>query len=91
MSLTRAVLVVLCVLATMLAVVVVRAEATRTHHRISRLDARADALRQELRVRQIELARLTNPALIWSRVRQLTQPDPPPAAPPKPPAPVRRR
>lgn len=48
----------------LLTVVMLRAETTRLHYSISRLDARADELRQQIRDRGVELQRLRDPARI---------------------------
>lgn len=48
----------------LLAVVMIRAETTRLHYSLSRLDARADELRQQIRDRAVELQRLRDPARI---------------------------
>lgn len=55
-------------LAVMLTVVVLRAETTRLHFELVRLERRAATLRQELREKELELARLRNPARIRDRV-----------------------
>jgi hypothetical protein len=56
--------------AAMLAVVALRAEATRVHYELSQLDRRAAVLRQELREKELELARLRNPARIRAKLAQ---------------------
>jgi hypothetical protein len=68
----RALIVVLAsVLAGMMAVVMVRAQATSLHYRLSRLDRKTAALEQELREKELELARLHNPALIHAKLEAL--------------------
>ena len=58
----------------LLAVVTLRAEATRLHYQLSQLDRRAQVLRQELREKELELARLHNPALIRAKLNAWRRP-----------------
>jgi len=58
-------------LAVLLAVVVLRAEAARLHYATAQLERRVEALVQELREKDLELARLRNPALIRARIEEL--------------------
>ena len=71
MSLRRTVVILGVGLATLLTVVILRAETTRLHSDLSLLDSRAAVLWQELRENELELARLRNPALIRARVAQM--------------------
>ena len=64
MPLRRIIIILAGAAATMLAVAVLRAETARLHYALSQLDRRAAALRQELREKELELARLRNPARI---------------------------
>jgi hypothetical protein len=57
--------------AAMLAGVALRAETTRLHFELSRIDVRAEAILQRLREQELELARLRNPETIRSRVADL--------------------
>jgi hypothetical protein len=104
MSLTRIIALLLGAAAVLLTVVALRAETTRIHNRIGRVEQETEVLALELRQRELELARLQNPMLIRTRVGLLHAPDanervpaaqgPPagkPAAGSKAPAPPRRR
>jgi hypothetical protein len=71
MSLRRTVVILGVGLATLLTVVILRAETTRLHSELSLLDRRAAVLWQELRENELELARLRNPALIRARVARM--------------------
>lgn len=71
MSIVRLVLVLLSALSVMLAVVVLRSERTRLQFQASEADRRAEALRQEVREREIELARLSNPGVIRRRLTDM--------------------
>jgi len=71
MPLRWLVLVLATVLVAMMAVVFLRAEAARLHYDLSQLEHRAQVLRQELREKEIELARLRNPALIRAKLAEL--------------------
>lgn len=71
MSLRRTVVILGVGLATLLTVVILRAETTRLHSELSLLDSRAAVLWQELREDELELARLRNPALIRARVARM--------------------
>jgi hypothetical protein len=71
MSLRRVVVILAATLATLLTVVVLRAEVTRLHSELSQLERQAEVLWQELRERELELARLRNPALIRARVAEM--------------------
>ena len=71
MSMRRMVFGLGLALGTMLAVVIVRAETTRVHAELSGLDRRAEVLWQELRERELDLARLRSPALIRARVAEM--------------------
>ena len=77
MSLRRTVVILGVGLATLLSVVILRAETTRLHSELSVLDSRATVLWQELREDELELARLRNPALIRARVAQMRLQDSP--------------
>lgn len=54
----------------MMAIVLLRAETTRLHYQLSQLDRRAAVLRQELREKELELARLRNPAVIRAKLAE---------------------
>lgn len=77
MSLRRTVVILGVGLASLLTVVILRAETTRLHSELSQLDRRAVVLWQELRENELELARLRNPALIRARVAQMRLQDSP--------------
>ncbi len=77
MSLRRTVVILGAGLATLLTVVILRAETTRLQSELSLLDSRAAVLWQELRENELELARLRNPALIRARVAQMRLQDSP--------------
>ena len=77
MSLRRTVVILGAALATLLTVVILRAETTRLHSELSLLDRRAAVLWQELRENELELARLRNPALIRARVARMRLQDSP--------------
>ncbi len=66
MPLRRTIVILAGAAATMLTVAMLRAETAHLHYVLSQLDRRAGALRQELREKQLELARLRNPAKIRS-------------------------
>ena len=59
------------ILMAMMAVVGVRTEATSLHYALSQFDRRTRALQQELREKELELARLRNPALIRVKLAEL--------------------
>lgn len=71
MPLRWLILVLATVLVAMMAVVLLRAETTRVHYELSQLDRQAGVLRQELREKELELARLANPALIRAKLAEL--------------------
>ena len=71
MSLKRVVVILAAGLLTLLTVVVLRAEVTRLHSELAQLDRRAEVLWQELREKDLERARLRNPALIRARVAEM--------------------
>ena len=77
MSLRRTVIILGAALATLLTVVILRAETTRLHSELAQLDRRAAVLWQELRENELELARLRNPALIRARVARMRLQDSP--------------
>ena len=58
------------VFAALIAVVLLRAESSHLHYELSQLDRQASVLRQELREKEVELARLRNPAMIEERLRE---------------------
>lgn len=68
-------------LLTMLVVIGLRAETTRLNYEASELDHRASQLLQELRDKELELARLKNPVLIRARVSEFRLNDSPPKSP----------
>jgi hypothetical protein len=70
-SIVRLVLVLLSGLTVMLAVVVLRSERTRLQFQASEADRQAETLRQEVREREIELARLSNPGVIRQRLTDM--------------------
>ena len=70
-SIARLTLVLLSALVVMLTVVVLRSERTRLQFEISRDDRDAEALRQEVRERELELARLSNPGVIRQRLLEM--------------------
>ena len=71
MSLKWLIPVLVAALVGMMAVVLLRAEVTRRHYELSQLDRQADVLRQELREKQLELARLRSPAVIRAKLAAL--------------------
>ncbi len=71
MTLPRMIFVLSAALAVMLTVVILRAEVTGLHYRISQLDQKAEVIVQQMREEQLELQRLRNPALIRERAREL--------------------
>ncbi len=71
MTLTRMIVTLAGALAVMLTVVILRAECTRLHFDVSRLDKRGDGLIQQMREEELELARLRNPAVIRARVAEM--------------------
>jgi len=70
MPLRWLILVLVTVLVAMMVVVFLRAEKARLHYELSQLDQRAQVLCQELRERELELARLRNPAVIRARLAE---------------------
>ncbi|MBN2445334.1 MAG: hypothetical protein JXO22_01315 [Phycisphaerae bacterium] len=79
MTLARTVVVLGGTLAVMLVVVVLRTETSRLHYQMSQLDREAAVLRQQLRERELELARLRNPARIRARALDMRFEQEPPA------------
>lgn len=71
MTIPRLVVVLGLILAAMLAIVVLRADNTRLHYEMSKLDRRAELVQREIYDRQLELARLKSPTLIWARATEL--------------------
>ena len=72
MTLRRLVLVLGAGLVALMSVVLLRADATRLHFLRSELQRDAGILRQELREKELELARLRNPSLIRARLSELS-------------------
>ncbi|MEW6252524.1 MAG: hypothetical protein AB1716_17950 [Planctomycetota bacterium] len=70
MTLFRIIAVLVGGLLLLLVVVVQRAETTRLHYQIARVERAADDVRQQLRDAELELARLRNPTRIRQRVEQ---------------------
>jgi hypothetical protein len=70
-SIARLTLVLLSSLLVMLAVVMLRSERTRLRFEISQTERETEALRQEVRERELELARLSNPGLIRQRLMDM--------------------
>ncbi len=66
-------------LATLLTVAALRERIVRLHYELSRLDAQAQSLRQELWHKELILARLRNPMLIRERLKELRVPTTGPA------------
>lgn len=75
MSLTRIIVLLLGAAAVLLTVVSLRAETTRIHNRIGRIDQETEALALELRQKELELVRLQNPTLIRARMGLLQTPE----------------
>ena len=71
MTLRRMIALFVGALVVMLAVVVLRAETTRVHYEISKLDQRSDALRLELLWERSALQRARNPANLLERVKDM--------------------
>lgn len=71
MSIARLTLVLLSALLVMLAVVVLRSERTRLQFETSQCDRESEALRQEVRERELEFARLSNPGLLRQRLMDM--------------------
>jgi hypothetical protein len=67
-SVGRVALILAVGLLVMLGVVMLRTETVRVHYEMSVLDQQAVDLWQQLRARELELARLRNPMLIRARV-----------------------
>ncbi|MFQ5805001.1 MAG: hypothetical protein ACE5I3_00975 [Phycisphaerae bacterium] len=74
MPLKRLMLVLATVLTALMAVVLLRADATRLHYQFSQLGERAEVLQQELREKELELARLRNPAVMRAKLAELRLP-----------------
>lgn len=72
MTLARTVVLLAGALAVMLTMVIIRAETTRLHFEYRQLEREAAALRQTLREKELELARLRNPARIRDRFLRIT-------------------
>lgn len=91
MTLTRTIAVLSGFLAVALSVVILRAEATRMQFGTSRLDREAEDLINQVHERELELARLRNPAMIRARLAdaRINEAGVKPAEPPKPPKPGR--
>ena len=70
-SIARLTLVLLSALLVMLTVVVLRSERTRLQFEISETDRDAETLRLEVRERELELARLSNPGVIRQRLLEM--------------------
>ncbi len=70
MALRGLMLVLATALVAMMAVVLLRAETARLHYALSQVDQRAAVLRQELREKELELARLRNPAVIRAKLAE---------------------
>jgi UDP-N-acetylenolpyruvoylglucosamine reductase len=71
MFVVRLSLVLAGALAALLSIIALRAETTRMNYEQSQLDQRAELLLQEVREKELELARLRNPALIRQRVEEM--------------------
>ncbi|MBI5863793.1 MAG: hypothetical protein HZB38_04660 [Planctomycetes bacterium] len=84
MSIQRLVLVLVSTMAVMLTVVVLRSERTRLQFKASEYDRETDSVLQELRERELELARLSNPLLIRERLSQMRLEEPEKQAEKKP-------
>lgn len=67
MSLIRLAVVLLAAIALMLSVVVVRTQTTRVERRTSEVDRDIALLRRLIREKELDLARLTSPAVIRDR------------------------
>ena len=72
MKLARMICILAAALATLLVVVVLRAESTRLHSELARLDRKASILWQQIREDEVELARLRNPVRIRQRALELS-------------------
>jgi len=72
MSVRRLIAVLCCGLIAMLAMVSLRAEATRLDYELSLVDRQAEGLLLELREKKLELARLSNPARIRQKFLELS-------------------
>lgn len=70
MTLWRTIVILAGGLVVLLLVVILRAETTRLHYEISRLEHEANGYRQRLREAELELARLRNPMLLKEQVRE---------------------
>ncbi|MFN0137307.1 MAG: hypothetical protein ACKVS9_14485 [Phycisphaerae bacterium] len=92
MSRLRLVIVLSTSLVVLLSIVILRAETTRINYEISQLESRAEALRLELREKELELARYRDPARIRDRLAQhRIDSAPPPEKKPPPAVPKPRR
>ena len=76
MTLPRMIWLFVGALVVMLAIVVLRAETTRLHYEISKLDRREDVLRLEIRKERTALQRARNPAALLERVKQIQSAEP---------------
>ncbi|MCH8805590.1 MAG: hypothetical protein IH986_05830 [Planctomycetes bacterium] len=72
MKLARMICILAVALATLLTVVVLRAESTHLHFELARLDRKASILWQQIREDELELARLRNPVRIRQRALELS-------------------
>ena len=70
MPLRWLILMLALILTAMMSIVITRAEITRMHYELSRLDQRAEVLRMEIAEKELELERLRNPAAIRSRLAE---------------------
>jgi hypothetical protein len=76
MTLARIIALLSAALVVMLAVVVLRAEATRVHHEICELERREDELRPEVRREWLALQRARNPSALLERLKGMEVPVP---------------
>ena len=76
MSISRLILVLLSALSVMLAVVILRTERVRLQFQLAKIERACDEIDQDIRERQLELARIGNPTVLWERLRDLKGPDP---------------
>jgi hypothetical protein len=81
MTLWRISFVLAAGLAVLLTVVGLRAEAARLNFEIAALERQADALLLDIRERELELARLSNPMTVRERVLSRREPTAPASGP----------
>ncbi len=84
MSIPRLILVMLSALGVMLTLVILRTETVRFQYKTAKAERECDSLEQDIRERELELARIGNPVALRERLIDLrgVEPADPPKAPP---------